>query len=50
MGSDEKIRLWKELIEVKYPDMDNANLAVDGLEPLLKWPEGERVQNYLYNG
>ena len=47
MGSDEKIRLWKESIEVKYPDMDNVYLAVDGFKPFLKWPDGDRVQNYF---
>ena len=32
MGSEEKIRLWKEAIAAKYPDLGNVYLAVDGLK------------------
>ena len=50
MGSDEKIRLWKEAIAAKYPDLDNVYLAVDGLKLQLQKPGDDRVQNYFYNG
>ena len=50
MGSDEKIRLWKEAIAAKYPDLDNVYLAVDGLKLQLQKPGDDRVPNYFYNG
>ena len=50
MGSEEKIRLWKEAIAAKYPDLGNVYLAVDGLKLWLQKPGDDRVQNYFYNG
>ena len=50
MRSDEKIRLCKEAIATKYPDLDNVYLAVDGLKLGLQKPGDDRVQNYFYNG
>ena len=50
MGSEEKIRLWKDAMAAKYPDLGNVYLAVDGLKLLIQKPGDDRVQNYFYNG